>query len=299
MREALTLMETELSRAIDAPSLAATLPCDDDGAVRNSTPEARPFPAGSTMARILADGKLRVGITRSLTLFGELDPLSGRVSGFDVDLGREIARELGLREDQVEFVDTLIEDRVPHLQDGTLDMVVLAMTITPERASLVEFSRPYYVAGQSLLVSRTNRQISGLRDLAGARVCTATGSTAVAELTRRAPAAELVLLRSLPECVTSLKAGAVDAVATDDVILAGFASDDSDLILAGGRFTTEPYGVAVPRGQADLADFVDGVIGRMLDDGRWGRLYYEYLGDIPGLPRVAEAKQLLASVSAD
>lgn len=296
MHEALNQMEAELATAIDSSSLAVTLPCDDDGAVHDPTLQPRPFPDGSTMQRIVGDGRLRVGITHSLPLFGELDPVSGKLSGFDVGLAREIAHELGLRDDQIEFVDTLIEDRVPYLQGGTVDMVVLTMTITPERAKLVEFSRPYYIAGQSLLVDHGRRSISGLRDLNGARVCTVTESTAVEELGRR-PGVELVQLRSLPECVDRLKAGKIDAVATDDIVLAGFASEDDDLALVGGRFTTEAYGVAMPRGQTDLAEFVDSVITKMLADGRWGKLYYEYLGDIPGLPGVAEAKQTLASIA--
>lgn len=90
-----------------------------------------------------------------------------------------------------------------------------------------------------------------------------------------------------------MKRGEVNAVSTDDVILAGFVANDDSLSLVGGQFTKEPYGVAVPKGNTDFIAFIDSVINRMIEDGRWGKLYYQYLGDIPGLASVGEAKSHL------
>ena len=83
------------------------------------------------------------------------------------------------------------------------------------------------------------------------------------------------------------------AISSDDIILAGYASRDESLVLVGGQFTREPYGVALPKGHTDMAEFVNGVIQEMIEDGRWGRLYYRYLGDIPGLASVSVAKERL------
>lgn len=286
-------MEQELSKSIDAEDLSATLPCDNDGYPKPDEPQVKTFPAGSTMQRIAARGQVRIGVSNSIALFGEIDPVSGIVNGFDADLGREIARELGLRQNQIEFVDTAIEDRIPYLQEGRVDLVIEVMTITSARKQLVEFSRPYFLAGQSVLVDKANRNIAGLRNLGGKKVCVLAGSTSVEALGELAPTAQLVFLEDFPTCIAALKRGDVNAISTDDIILAGFAAADPELTLVGGQFTKEPYGIAVPRGQKDFAMFIDAVINQMIDDGRWGKLYYEYLGDIPGLASIKDAKTRL------
>jgi ABC-type amino acid transport substrate-binding protein len=286
-------MEGDLASTINADDLTATLPCDDDGYPKPNEPQVKSFPSGSTMEKIAARGQVRIGVSNSIALFGEVDPVSGVVNGFDADLGREIATELGLREDQIEFVDTAVEDRIPYLQQGKVDLVIEVMTINSARKQQVEFSRPYFLAGQSILVDKTNRNIGGLRNLAGKEVCVVPGSTSVESLGQLAPTAQLVFMPDFPTCIAALKRGEVNAVSTDDIILAGFAAADSDLTLVGGQFTKEPYGVAVPKGQKDFAMFINAVINQMIEDGRWGKLYYQYLGDIPGLASIKDAKTRL------
>lgn len=293
MGDAMTFMENRLATSIDADDLRAVLPCDDQGVPLIRGPELVTHPAGSTMAEIVEREKFVIGITYGLPLFGEIDPLSGNLSGFDMGIAQEIARELGLREDQVEYVDVLVADRIPALEEGRVDMVVLSVTITPERAERVEFSRPYFLAGQSILVTRSTSTIASLRDLPGHEICVVPESTSHIYISEQIPEAELVPMAGFRGCAIALREGEVDAVVTDDIVLAGFAASDPELMLTGGQFTTEPYGVAVPKGQTDLAEFVDGVIARMIDDGRWGKLYYEYLGGIPGIASVSEAKRAL------
>jgi polar amino acid transport system substrate-binding protein len=290
MQRSVEVMQEELTRAIDAPNLDATLPCAADGTPAEALPLNPEFPSGSTMDQIVQRGSLTVGVSYNIALFGELDPLSGVVSGFDNELVKEIAREMGFREDQIEFVDILPEERLPALQEGRVDLVVMAITITEERRQIVDFSRPYYIAGQTLLVRRNNRSIGGLRDLAGREVCVIATSTSIPALTERAPQAVLATAPSPGACLDRLLSGQVEVMSTDDIILAGFAAENDGLVLVGGKFTAEPYGVGVPKGKNDMVAFVDSVIDRLIDDGRWGRIYYEYLADIPGLPSVHEAR---------
>lgn len=294
MEESVFLMEDSLATSIDAASVDGTLPCDSDGARKNTGPVAVGFPEDSTMARIARRGELRVGVSYTIPLFGELDPISGEVSGFDADLGREIAYELGLSEEQITFIDTPVEDRIPAVQEGRVDIVIEVMTITPERAEEVNFSRPYYIAGQSILVQRNNRSVSNFRDLATARVCTVPTSTSAETLVERSPTTELTFNTSFAACVATMRNGEADAITSDDIILAGLAETDESLTLVGGQFTTEPYGVAVPKGNEDFVEFINEIIDEMIEDGRWGKLYYQYLGDVPGLPPVSEAKERLA-----
>jgi polar amino acid transport system substrate-binding protein len=294
MARSIEVMEHDLARSIDSPNLAMTLPCEANGSPSHLEPLAPDFPPDSTMAKIVDRGRLVVGVSYNIALFGELDPLSGVVSGFDNELAKEIAREMGFGVGQIQFVDMLPEERLPALQEGRVDLVVMAITITPEREEIIDLSRPYYIAGQTILVRRSNRSISGLRDLADKRVCVITTSTSIPVLTQLAPRAILVPGSSPGDCRDRVVAGAVDAMTTDDIILAGFAAEDDDLVLVGGKFTEEPYGVGVPQGQRDMIEFINGVIRRMIEDGRWGRIYYEHLADIPGLPSVQEAKERLA-----
>lgn len=293
IQRSVAVMEAHLRHSIDSDRLDTTLPCDDEGSPREDLPVARTFPPGSTMAEIVERGKLVVGVSYNIALFGELDPLSGAVSGFDNDFAMEIAREMGLRRDQIEFVDMIPSERLGALQRREVDLVVMALTITPQRAELVDFSKPYYMAGQTILVPRQSRSISGLRDLADRDVCVIDSSTAVATIEDRAPDANLVLGASPGDCLGKLLANEVEAIALDDIILAGFAAENPELMLVGGTFTDEPYGVGVPKGHGDMVEFVNGVIDAMLEDGRWGRIYYEYLADIAGLPNVPDAKQRL------
>jgi Bacterial extracellular solute-binding proteins, family 3 len=144
MQESIEVMEKDLSRSIASANLEATLPCEANGTPSRTEPVVQAFPPGSTMAQMVQRGRLVVGVSYNIALFGELDPLSGAVSGFDNELAKEIARELGFRLDQIQFVDLRPAERLPALQEGRVDLVVMAITITPAREQVIDFSRPYY-----------------------------------------------------------------------------------------------------------------------------------------------------------
>lgn len=272
----------------EAASAAATSTAGASG-----TGAAGPtFPAGSAMARLAASGRLTVGVKGDQPGFGAKDA-SGKLDGFDVAVGREIAKALGLRDEQVTFIDVTSSTRTQALNDGKVDLVIATMTITEARRQEVEFSRPYFLAGQSLLVQRDNTSIRSVADLNGRKACSVTGSTSATTVRERAPQVELLSLDGYAACVTALKEGRVEAVTTDDAVLSGFAKADASLKLVGGTFTQEPYGVAAKKGQSELATFVSGVVTSMLQDGRWERLYSQYFGGIEGLAPAAAAKAAL------
>jgi ABC-type amino acid transport substrate-binding protein len=271
---------------------------DDDGGSGSAAASPTPsFAAGSTMAQIVERGKLTVGVKYDVPLFGLLDPVSRKVDGFDVALAKEIAKKLGLREDQIEFVEAISANRIPYLQEDKADIIISTMTINAQRKEQIEFSRPYYLAGQSILVKKETTNINGINDLNGKRVCSAQGSTSETNIKEKAPQAELLSLQTYSACVSAMKDGRVDAVSTDDIILAGFAASDNTLKLVGGQFTQELYGVGIKKGKTDMAQFVSTLIGEMLADGRWEKLYNQYLGNVGGLPPAAEAKGKLPATS--
>jgi ABC-type amino acid transport substrate-binding protein len=249
---------------------------------------AAAFPAGSTMDTIAKRGKIVVGVKYDVPLFGLLDPATKKVDGFDVAIGKEIAKALGLREDQVEFIEAISANRIPYLQEDKADLIISTMTINADRKTQIEFSRPYYLAGQSILV-KSDSAIKGVNDLNGKNVCSVQGSTSEKNVVEKAPQTQLTSFTTYSACVQAMKDGRVEAVTTDDIILAGFAASDKTLKLVGGTFTTEAYGIGIKKGKTDLATFVTGVLNDMMKDGRWERLYQQYLGQAPGLPPAKEA----------
>lgn len=270
---------------------------DEEEAKASPTTQARQFPPGTMMDQIVQRGKLIIGVKHDVPLFGLREPVTGNVDGFDVALGREIGKALGLREDQIEFPEAVTANRIPYLQEDRVDLVISTFTITAQRKEQIEFSRPYYQAGQSILVKNEDTSINSVDDLNGKTVCAQAGSTSERNVMEKAPQAEMVPLQVISACVQALKDGRVDAVSTDDIQLAGFAARDNTLKLAGGQFTREPYGVGIKKGRTDMVKFVDDLIDQMLQDGRWEKIYTQYLGKVEGLPSASQAKSDLPSTS--
>jgi glutamate transport system substrate-binding protein len=260
--------------------------CGDDeeepaggGGGGETAQEAEEFPADSTMGRIQEAGEIKIGVKYDVPPFGFQNPQSGDIEGFDVDLGRAIADALGV---EPNFIEAISDNRIPFLQDGTVDLVLSTMTINQERDAEIDFSEPYYIASGRILVPEGS-DIRGVDDLAGKTVCTALGSTYEATISEQAPDAELRLVDSYSECLELVQNGAVDAVSTDDVILTGMIIQDDSLSLTEGEpLTTEPYGAGIADGDTEFKDFVDGVIQEYKSDGRWAEAYEKWVGQYTG-----------------
>lgn len=239
------------------------------------------FPEGSTMAELAAQGEIVIGVKFDVPPFGFENPQTGEVEGFDVDLGKIIAEELGV---EPRFIEAISDNRIPFLQDGTADLILSTMTITTDRDAEIDFSRPYYIARGRVLVPEDS-DISEVGDLAGRRVCTALGSTYEENLSKEVPDARLELVDSYSECLELLQNGAVDAISTDDVILTGMiiqAGEDFPMKLVGDPISIEPYGAGVQDGDTEFADFVSGVIEQTFADGTWDELYERWVGQYTG-----------------
>ena len=266
---------------------------DDTGGDTTQAPTqaAQPtFAADSTMGKIAAAKKMTVGVKFDQPGFGLKDPVSGKVDGFDVAIAKEIGKSLGLQENQIEFVEAISANRIPFLQEDKVDMVVATMTINADRKTQIEFSRPYYLAGQSILVKKENNSINKVEDLNGKTVCSVQGSTSEKNVQAKAPQANLQSLTTYAACVQGMKDGRYEAVSTDDIILAGFAASDTSLKLVGGQFTQEPYGIGFKKGKTDMSQYVDGLLKKWFEDGTWDKIYNQYLGKVEGLPKAADAR---------
>jgi ABC-type amino acid transport substrate-binding protein len=252
--------------------------CGDDDAEPTDGGEPTEFPAGSTMAELQEAGEITIGVKFDVPPFGFKNPQTDEVEGFDVDLGKAIADELGV---EPNFIEAISDNRIPFLVDGTADLILSTMTITTDRDAEIDFSTPYYIAEGRVLVPEDS-DITGVEDLSGATVCTATGSTYEENLAQNAPDAELRLVDTYSECLELIQTDSVDAVSTDDVILTGMIIQDDSLKLVGDGYTTEPYGAGIAEGDAEFKEFVDGVIGDYLSDGRWAAAYETWIGQYTG-----------------
>jgi ABC-type amino acid transport substrate-binding protein len=247
---------------------------DGDGGGGEQGADVRQFPADTTLGKIQRSGEITIGVKYDVPPFGFINPQSEEVEGFDVDLGRFIAEELGV---EPKFVEAISDNRIPFLERGTVDLILSTMTINQERDTEIDFSQPYYIAQGRILVPKGS-DIRGLEDLNGKSVCTALGSTYEETIREQAPDADLRLVDKYSECLELLQNEAIEAVSTDDVILTGMIIQDDSLQMVGDRLTVEPYGVGIKEGDRQMKRFVDRVLAQVEEDGRWEETYRKWVG---------------------
>ena len=240
--------------------------------------DVQQYPADTTMGKIQEKGEITIGVKYDVPPFGFKNPQSGEIEGFDIDLGKAYAEALGV---EPKFVEAISDNRIPFIQDGTVDLVLSTMTINEERALEIGFTDPYFIA-RGRILQKKGGDIGGIEDLAGKKVCTALGSTYEETLKEQAPKADLKLVDSYSECLELLQNGGVDAVSTDDVILTGMIIQDDSLELVGEELTTEPYGGGFKRNDAEFRDFLNEVLENYKSDGRWAEAYEKWLGQYTG-----------------
>ncbi|MEV6158077.1 glutamate ABC transporter substrate-binding protein [Nonomuraea sp. NPDC052129] len=201
----------------------------------------------------------------------------GTFEGFDVDVATYVAGHLGKK---VSFVATTSEGREAKLNSGEADMVVATYSISPPRKMQVTFAGPYYVSQQDILVRNGTTNIGNVRDLAGRKLCEAQGSISTSRIIEgRGVAAVLVPARTYSECVDLLRSGAVDAVSTGDLILAGFAARDKGAYtIVHAPFTEERYGVALRHGDVAGCEAVNRAITAMYQSGTAPKLLRKHFG---------------------
>jgi glutamate transport system substrate-binding protein len=246
---------------------------DEDGEageIAAPSPEEAPsFEAGTTMAELSDAGAITIGTKFDQPLFGLVGP-DGNPVGFDVEIGKIIASELGIDAEGIEWVETVSANREPFIQEGQVDIVVATYTINDERKQVVDFAGPYYVAGQTIMVLESNTDINGPDDLAGKRVCSVEGSTPAERIRTDYPEAELLPTAAYSDCLEPLRNGQVDAVTTDNVILSGFVDQNpGEFKLVGDPFSEEPYGIGLMKGDDEFRNFINDVLEESYEDGRW------------------------------
>jgi glutamate transport system substrate-binding protein len=254
----------------------------DTGAGSSVGPEA--FPAGSTMARLAEAGEITVGTKFDQPLFGLRGP-DGKPVGFDVSIATIIAGELGIAPGDINWIETVSANREPFIQDGRVDIVVATYTINDSRKEVVDFAGPYYEAGQALMVRADDDSITTPEDLAGKKVCSVDGSTPAKNIQENYPDAELVTFAAYTDCLDPLRNGQVDAVTTDNVILAGYVAESpDDFKVVGEPFTAEPYGIGLAKGDDEFRSWINDVLEEIFADGRWTAAWEDTAGTVLPTP---------------
>lgn len=245
--------------------------------------------------RARSEQKVTVGIKFDQPGLGLKKP-DGTYAGFDVDVARYIAKELGVPESGIEFTEAQSAERENLIDKGEVDYVVATYSITPERQEKVDFAGPYFVAHQDLLVRSDNTDITGPESLNNnKKLCSVKGSTPAQKVKDKyAKNVQLQEFGKYSDCITALQNGAVDAVTTDDVILAGYAAQSpGKLKVVGKGFSDENYGVGLRKGDTAGVQAVNAAIKKMIDDGSWTRALQANVGPsgytIPAPPTVPAA----------
>ncbi|MFG2455233.1 glutamate ABC transporter substrate-binding protein [Streptomyces sp. NPDC048512] len=216
-------------------------------------------------------GKIKVGIKYDQPGLGLKQP-DGSFAGFDVDVATYVAKELGYKPSQIDFVETKSADRENALARGDVKFIAATYSITDERKAKVDFAGPYLLAHQDLLIKADSKIAKG-DDLNGKKLCSVTGSTSAQNVQKTiAPKANLKQYSGYSECIAALQSGAVDAVTTDDSILAGFAAQDKykgQFKLAGLKLSNENYGIGIKKGDSALEKKINAALTKMVGDGAW------------------------------
>jgi glutamate transport system substrate-binding protein len=247
------------------------------------------FAAGSTMARLHDAQRVTIGSKFDQPGFG-LKGLDGKPAGFDVEIAKIIAGELGIPVDKIAWRETPAKVREDYLVQGKVDLITATYTINDRRKQRVDFAGPYYVAGQQLMIRKNDTSITGPDSFMDGtkKVCSGTGTIPADTIKSylRDVARQLVLYDIYADCAKALLAKQVDAVTTDNVILTGFVAEHpDDLTLVGARFTSELYGIGVRKGDDSFRAFINDLLERIAKDGRYAKAWTDTAGKFdPSMP---------------
>ena len=235
----------------------------------------------TTFAAMTQRGRVVIGVKEDQPGLGFKDATTGQYSGFDVEIARLVAAQLGFGADKIDYKAVPSASREDAISRGEVDYYVGTYTINDKRKQRVSFAGPYFIAGQSLLVRSDETAITGKDTLKGKKVCSATGSTPIQRVKDQqlTEPANIVEFQNYSQCVDQLLSKQIDAVTTDDAILKGYAAQQPDkLKVVGQTFSTEPYGVGLNHDDAALRNKVNDVLQAAETDGTWKKIYDGTLG---------------------
>ena len=274
-----------------ALSLAACGDAGDDtesAEVEVQEDAASEFEDGTRMKELADSGNVKIGVKYDQPGLGFKDAASDIPTGFDVEMAKVLAADLGIAEDEVEWIETISDNREPFLEDGTVDLVLASYSITDERRQVVGQAGPYLVTGQQLLVPEDS-DVESTDDLAGQEVCSVTGSTSLENV--KAEGMKPVGFDTYSECVEKVLDGTVQAMSTDGTILAGYAAqNEGELKVVGEEFSEENIGVGYSQDYPEMCQWIVDTITAANEDGTYEEAFTATLGpsgvEVPEFPEM-------------
>ena len=249
------------------------------------------MPPGSYMAEIRRRGYLRAGVNAGLLDFGYLNPASGHIEGFEIDLVRQLTQAIfgDMSPTHYRLVALTVPQRIPFVQDGKVDVVVDAVTITCDRKQQVAFSTVYYDAQQRVLVP-SNSSATSIAAFINQPVCASAQSAPIQIMNGLPTPPKPVGMPQAIDCLVGLQQGTVRAISTDDSILLGFHVQDPNTKIIGPSLADVPYGMAISQAHPEFVRFVNGVLANLRANGTWRRLYDKWLGQLGSNPTIPAAE---------
>lgn len=196
----------------------------------------------------------------------------GEYTGFDIELMEAIGEKIGRTP---EFQDTSFETIFRDVAQGKFEAVISAATITEEREKAVDFSNPYYLSEQAVLV-KEGSDIESLEDADGRTVAAQQGTTGLELAKEQLGGSEVRPYPEGPDAVNALKAGTVEAVIIDAPVAQNAVEKSGGVEIAEKVPTEEEYGIAVAQGETDLLDEINQGLEEVMDDGTYKKIYEKW-----------------------
>lgn len=222
---------------------------------------------------------LKVGSDTAFAPFEFQDEKSKEFVGFDMDLIKAIGKQMGAT---VEVQSMNFDGLIPALEAGNIDATISAMTITDERAQKVNFSKPYYKSGLTIVVKSDNNAIKGFNDLEGKRIAVQIGTTG-SEEAKKVKNAQVREFNTAPEAFMELKAGGVDAVINDKPVNDYYIKEagGKDAKQVGEPLTAEDYGIATVKKNTELSEKINKALDELKKNGEYDKIYEKWFGTKP------------------
>ncbi|HEY4399455.1 MAG TPA: transporter substrate-binding domain-containing protein [Lactobacillaceae bacterium] len=240
-----------------------------------------------TLERVKTTGKIVWGVKTDTKLFGLMNTATGKPEGFDIDIADAVTKKIGQqigKELKIEYVPVTATSKMQLLKNGNIDGTVSTVTITDERKKIIDFTDPYFDAGQAILV-KNGSGIKSVKDLNNKKytVLAITGTTAVDTLKEFAPKTRALLVSDYGQAMAALKSGQGDAITTDNAILYGLAVQNPGYSVVGGTFTNQPYGIAFDKGQTKMTAATNKALKELIADGTYNKLIDKWFGGVKGV----------------
>jgi glutamate transport system substrate-binding protein len=255
---------------------------------------AEEFEDGTRMKELADAGKIVVGVKYDQPGLGFKDAASDVPAGFDVEIAKLLVASLGIdpESDDVTWEETISDNREPYLESGRVDLVLASYSITDERRQIVGQTGPYMITGQQILVP-ADSDVESIEDLQGQEVCSASGSTSLANV--EAAGAVGVPADTYSQCAEDVVNGTVPAMSTDGSILLGLAAQyDGELKVVGDEFSEERIGVGYSKEHPEMCEWINGVLEESFENGDWEEAFEATLGgddvEVPETPTLDECQ---------